>query len=658
MRHIRRLTTVVIALALASMAAAESGDIVVQDAGTGKIYCRSQRFLVPYEAADSGPAGISAVRLYFTCDAGSSWTLFGEKPEAKGSFEFVAPGDGVYGFTVVAVDKAGNVERKDGPSSGTRPEISVVVDTKEPQILPVFPRQDLELAPGAHLTVRFRADDASLAPSTASIAVKTRDSSLWETVEGVAFDKGEFSAQNGVLFPGRYDVKIAISDRAGNAAEEVFSFVCTTNATPPAQPSGPTGRDWVVPIQAPPRAKSLVFDIDYSVEDIGGQPPAQVGLWYTTDAGATWQFYGLDPDAVSPLRFQAPREGVYGFKITAVTRSGIEEPRPMPGTKPDFVTLVDITYPTLMLDDPRGGESYAGGQPHFVKWTARDDNFGSLPISLYVARDGGDWEILASDLPNNGAYGWNVPLIEYATFRLRIEARDIVGNVTSVISDNFFVVSAAPESRIRAVVPAVPLIGIKDLSVAPSPAASARSVPAAEPAPEPAAQASPNDEEAKALVDRATGLRLRGDYDAAEKELREAIRLDPHAVTARNELGAILTQSGRHEEALDVLREARRLAPGDADVLYNVACAYYALGDYADAAAAFETLSGLDPGNEAILWNLAKSWLAAGDVAKARATWVRIIDLNRPGSPYVRRARQALQAIADPSAMTGAPAAR
>jgi cytochrome c-type biogenesis protein CcmH/NrfG/transposase len=625
----------ILVILCAAAFAEQAVQVVTQDAATGKIFCRSQRFLIPYEAVDSGPAGVSGVRLYYTADAGATWTLYGERPGDKGSFEFTAPDDGAYGFTVLAVDAAGNVEGKDGPLTGVRPEIAVVV----------FPKQDMELAPGARMRIRFRADDANLAPPTATVSVRTSDSQVWERLNEVAAEQGEFAAVGPMLLAGRYFVKVAVADRAGNSSEEAFSFLATPDARPVAREEGPAGRDWEVPIAAPPRAKSLVFEIDYSVSDVAGQPPAQVGLWYTTDSGATWQFYGLDPDVVSPFRFQAPREAVYGFKLTAVTRSGVEEPRPLPGTKPDILTLVDVTYPTVMLDDPRGGESYAGGQVHYVKWTARDDNFGSLPITLYVARDGGGWELLASDLPNNSAYGWNVPLIEFATYRLKIEARDAVGNATAVVSDNFHIVSAPPETRIKAVVPAAPLLGVATTPGPPRtplPSPSAAAAPTAPPA-------NVNAEAAKKLVDKATALRLRGAYDDAEKALRDALNQDPRSAEARTDLGALLVSAGRHEEAVTVLQDARALAPADSDILYNLATAYYALGDYQESAAAFETLCALDPRNEQVLWVLGKAYYAAADVARARQTWQRIVDLDSPASPYIKRARQALASVPQPA---------
>jgi len=632
--------------AFAGDPAATSNELVVQDAVTGNIYCRSQRVLVPYESADSGPSGVSAVRLYSTSDGGNTWTLYAQKPEPSGSFEFIAPSDGVYGFTVEAVDKAGNVERKNGPVGGTKPEISVVIDTHAPEIQAVFPRDGMELVPGAHLRVRFRALDPNLLPSTAAIAVRKDDMQTWVDLPNVTSDDGELFAQGEVLFAGKYTIRLSIADRAGNSAESIFNFACTPNARPPAAVPGPLGRDWEVPISAPPRATSLEFDIDYKVEDIGGLPPSKVGLWYTTDSGATWQFYGYDPDVTSPFRFQAPSEGIYGFKLTSITRSGITEPAPKPGTKPDIQTLVDVTFPTLMLDDPRGGGSYRGGDTLYIRWTARDDHFGSLPITIFVARDGGPWELLASDLPNSGVYGWNVPNLDFAQYRLKIGARDQVGNTTWVPSDVFTIVTAPPETRITAVTAAVPLLGAAQVSTGATPQIEPQPEPQPRPAPEPPRAA--DQSEVKKLIETATGLRLRGDYEGAQAALREAIKKDPAGTYAKCELGALLIQEGRHAEAVEILREARSADAKDAEVLYNLATAYYALANYRDAAMAFESFVALDPKNEAALWNLGKAYKSDNNILRARETWRKIVAMDAPGSPFVRKAREALEAVPEP----------
>lgn len=637
-RYLKGLLTVLVLAAGLSAA----GEVITIDNATDRIYSSVRRFFVPYEATDVGPAGLRGVRLYYITDEGAEWTLYGERSEPTGSFEFVAPADGTYGFLVQAIDNVGHTESKEGLLTGTNHEITVVVDTKPPQILPVFPRQGGQLFPGAHMSIRFRAQDPNLLPASAAIRVRKDDEREFTELPSVIETDDGFLAHGDILFEGVYTVELAVADRAGNQTTKVFTFECTKTPKPLKRDPGPIGSAWTISIDSPPTPRSLSFNIDYTVADIGGQSPAAVGLWYTSDYGATWQFYGLDSDVASPFYFQAPKEGVYGFKLTSTTRSGISEPRPRAGTKPDILTLVDMTYPTLMLEDPRGGESYAGGQVHHIRWTARDDHFGSLPISIYVSREGGAWELLASELPNNNIYAWNVPLIEYAPYRLKLVARDQVGNTSNMISDTFHIVSAAPETRISGIFPSVSAIKV-----------SSRQPPAAEPI---VAKASPtppptgvSEVEIDRLIEKATAMRLRGDYEVAREALAEAVERDRHSVKARNELGALLTEMGRQEEAVEILKRARELAPSHRDVLYNLAAAYYLLGEYDDCAAALVTLSEMDPKDEPALWSLAKAYYKAQDIARARNTWKRLVALNVRGSAYAARARQALKTVREPS---------
>lgn len=641
-KSVARRCFVLVVIAGAALGAVVPASPVTREKATGRIFCRVTRFLVPYQAADPGPSGIRAVRLYCTTDNGYTWTLHGEKSEAEGSFEFVASADGTYGFTTRAIDNAGNMEGAVLPDSGTAAEIEVVVDTRAPQIEAIFPRQDVELAPGAHVAVRFRADDPNLLPSSADVKMKREDEKDWSSFPNIGISDGEFYGRGGTLSVGSYQVSIRISDRAGNSATELFTFTCTKHPRRLPRKRGQAGSDWLVPVGAPPRARSLVFSIDYQVSDIGGQPPESVGLYYTSDDGLTWQFYGLDPDAMSPFEFQAPKAGYYGFKIVAKTRSGVSEPRPQTGTKPEFITLVDDKHPTLMLEEPRGGESVPGGEPAYIRWSARDDHLGSLPITIYVSRDGGRWELLAAELPNTGAYGWNVPLIDYAAYRLKVEARDIVGNTTTYITEEpFYVVSTPPESTIRGISSGGAAVAVSQVGE--------EALAAQEPSGDGAQPTSPavgaHEAEVKAMVEASTALRLKGDYEGAERVLRDALGLDAYSVRAKNELGALLVLQRRHSEAVELLRSARASAPRDTQVLYNLAAAYYALGKFVESAAAFESLAELKPRDEEVVWLLSKAYFAANDRPAARQSWQRLVAMNVPGSPYGKMAREALDAV-------------
>lgn len=89
-----------------------------------------------------------------------------------------------------------------------------------------------------------------------------------------------------------------------------------------------------------------------------------------------------------------------------------------------------------------------------------------------------------------------------------------------------------------------------------------------------------------ALRARATVLRARGEWTAAEAVVRRAMGMQPTELARHYELGFIQMAEGRHQEALRSFQDARRFA-GGADPIYlydaNIALAQLAIGQNAEA---------------------------------------------------------------------------
>jgi DNA-binding winged helix-turn-helix (wHTH) protein/TolB-like protein len=87
---------------------------------------------------------------------------------------------------------------------------------------------------------------------------------------------------------------------------------------------------------------------------------------------------------------------------------------------------------------------------------------------------------------------------------------------------------------------------------------------------------------------KATVLRARGDWTAAEMLLRRVLTLQPTEANRHSELGECLMAEGRHQEALVSFQTARQFAAGSDGVYWydaNIAAAYLALGQLDEAIA-------------------------------------------------------------------------
>ncbi|WP_437687350.1 UDP-N-acetylglucosamine-peptide N-acetylglucosaminyltransferase [Sorangium sp. So ce176] len=61
--------------------------------------------------------------------------------------------------------------------------------------------------------------------------------------------------------------------------------------------------------------------------------------------------------------------------------------------------------------------------------------------------------------------------------------------------------------------------------------------------------------------------------DRAERLLRAHLEAEPDCIDALTSLGAVLSDAGRHSEALTELRRAERLGSADANTYHNLAVA-------------------------------------------------------------------------------------
>ncbi len=199
---------------------------------------------------------------------------------------------------------------------------------------------------------------------------------------------------------------------------------------------------------------SRTFDVEYALESIGPWGVAKVELWGTHDGGRTWQSFGVDNDNRSPVRATVPTAGVYGFRILVDGANGAAAPRPRNGDKPDLVVAVDLEPPTAELLSAEVGQRNLTGHL-VVRWAVADTNLEPRPISLfYGTLPNGPWSTIAAGLENTGGYTWRLERHVPDRFYLRLEARDVAGNLATYQTPSPILLNRPqPTGRLRGVRP-------------------------------------------------------------------------------------------------------------------------------------------------------------------------------------------------------------
>jgi hypothetical protein len=85
----------------------------------------------------------------------------------------------------------------------------------------------------------------------------------------------------------------------------------------------------------------------------------------------------------------------------------------------------------VALTAAESGRANLGG--HLIlRWTASDDNLEPRPIALfYSSHPAGPWSTIATSVTNSGVYDWQVERHVPARIYLRVEARDLAGNIAA-----------------------------------------------------------------------------------------------------------------------------------------------------------------------------------------------------------------------------------
>lgn len=239
---------------------------------------------------------------------------------------------------------------------------------------------------------------------------------------------------------------------AAPTEEAVMPRVIASSKAPPA-PAAWTAAPSITPASVPPPAPAtrsgskgamptlqytnqLQVDLNYEAK-AGPSGVGEVQLWITQDDGRTWRRFADDPDLEPPLSVELPGEGTFGFTLIIRSKGGIykhNKQAPLPGDVPELRIEVDTTPPEAELyaveADPRRKDTL------FLQWKATDKNLGPRPVTLkWAEKLNGEWHDIATELPNTGRYEWLMPANLPYRIYLRLEVRDLAGNVCIAETD-------------------------------------------------------------------------------------------------------------------------------------------------------------------------------------------------------------------------------
>jgi hypothetical protein len=396
-----------------------AGPASAQEPAVKVHYTNHVVFRIPFDTDSAGR--LKQIQLYVSTDKGLTWNQAEVITPERQFFQFTAPSDGLYWFSVRTID----LENRPYPPSIERaqPGLIVVVDTQPPSIrLRGLPAREGEVG------VEWEVRDDNLLPTGLRLEYLLPGSSTWVPLAADLAATGQRFWTPGTNGP--VEVRLLASDRAGNSSAE------KTTVTP-----GPFGgRPLPGPAESPaPRiseanvrlVNSKRIALNYKIEDKGPSGVSAIELWYTQDpAGRTWYKYREEAGtAQPPFVVEVSDEGLYGFTLVVRSGAGLGDRPPQVGDKPQVWVEVDLTKPAVRLENIEVGRGTEQGRLT-ISWRASDKNLAANPITLsYAEQAGGSWKPIAANLPNNGRFVWKMPDDIPYQFLVKVEAADRAGNI-------------------------------------------------------------------------------------------------------------------------------------------------------------------------------------------------------------------------------------
>ncbi len=383
--------------------------------------------------------------------------------------------------------------------------------------------------------------------------------------------------------------------------------------------------------EEPARVRSQIFQIDYTANE-EALPLDAVELWYTLDAGSTWQQYGIDEDRQSPMTFHAPSEGLFGFFLVLKNATGASSGPPGPFTKPQQWVFVDFTPPVVQLHPLRQTTSL-GRRAVQIRWTTIDTQLTPRPIEIAYQRPPDEkWFPASIDhLANTGRFDWRPPDDLIGAVRVRVTVSDRGGHHAHSRPQTMELLPPGPpDSR-----PVVPARVIPNFGRSGSDATAAGSGRA-------------RDRVAR-LYQSALDHESRGEYAEGIARLREVIRLDPDRTEAFATMAGLLQRVGDLDRSLNAYEIALGQRPTMREALLGSASVHQQKKDYESAAERLRTILRYNP-------NDAETWMKLGDLAVfqgdellARECYTRATRIDPDASDVIADARERLALMAEVS---------
>ena len=200
----------------------------------------ARKMLVSYRVEPTKYGSVIRVELWYGRGPKGRWQLYDYDEDLKSPIEFMAPGEGVWRFLVVAVDqwgrrswspdgKSSQSVRRTIPSDAVPPQQVVFVDYTKPQLYLYSPRGAIEDYRKESIKIRWQGFDGQLASGPVQLSYKRGESDRWTVIGQGLPAVGEFDWRIPDRLGGPIVIRATLTDEGGHQAQEMSGILKINN---------------------------------------------------------------------------------------------------------------------------------------------------------------------------------------------------------------------------------------------------------------------------------------------------------------------------------------------------------------------------------------------------------------------------------------------
>ncbi len=387
---------------------------------------------------------LARTELWFRSFDGKAWSEWQQHGTVfdVGSAIVWSPPEGIWQVYLRPVLTSGLKGDAPGPNPPEALSTTFVIQRTAPAVTIKYPAAKAFLRGGFKYTVQWEATSTYLR-STPITLLYSRDGADWKVIAANIANKGSYDWVTPIDMTVTGQLKILARDKADNVGDAVIGDLLIDSINP-------TGR-----VLGPPIFNSLSTVLQLDIKDGGPAGLQSAQLWLSVDDGTTWTAgpWIRDP---RQLEYKFPSDGVYRLAILAIDKAGNTSPTPKGKGANDFSITIDTTPPLVQLSAAIGimpanaaqgnmQRAFKKGDRVAVQFTVKDANPAPNSAAVYLSTGGNKWEQLASGLPLDQVYRFELPDIKTKTAQIKVTAVDQAGNIGEATAPEQFEIQTGVE---------------------------------------------------------------------------------------------------------------------------------------------------------------------------------------------------------------------